>query len=116
MTSARRKSLDLAVGAATPPDVTRIASARTYPKRSVTMIVTYPAGSGSDVLARLIGSRLSEFLRQHVIIENIVGAGGITGVNRVARAAHDGYQFVHGATNTFTQNLALQGSRLEAMP
>jgi tripartite-type tricarboxylate transporter receptor subunit TctC len=116
MTSARRKFLDLAVGAATLPAVMLIASAQTYPKRSVTMIVTYPAGSGSDVLARIIGPRLSEFLGQHVIIENVVGAGGITGVKHIARAAPDGYQFVHGATDTFTQNLALQEARLGAMP
>jgi tripartite-type tricarboxylate transporter receptor subunit TctC len=76
MTSARRKSLDLAVGAATLPAAMRIASAQTYPKRSVTMIANYPAGSGSDVLARIIGPRLSKFLGQHVIIENVVGAWG----------------------------------------
>jgi tripartite-type tricarboxylate transporter receptor subunit TctC len=116
MTSARRKFLDLTVGASALPAVMRIASAQTYPKRSVTMVVTYPAGSGSDVLARIIGPRLSEFLGQHVIIENVVGAGGRTGVNRVARAP-DGYQFVHGGTDTFTQSqIALQESRLWAMP
>jgi hypothetical protein len=48
MTSARRKSLDLAVGAATLPAVMRIASAQTYPKRSVTMIANYPAGLRSS--------------------------------------------------------------------
>jgi tripartite-type tricarboxylate transporter receptor subunit TctC len=117
MTSAGRKFLHLAVGAATLPAVMRIANAQTYPKRSVTMVVTYRAGSGSDVLARLIGPSLSEFLGQHVIIENVVGAGGITWGYRVARAASDGYQFVHGGTDTFTQSqIALRKSRLGAMP
>jgi tripartite-type tricarboxylate transporter receptor subunit TctC len=55
MTSARRKFLRLAVGAATLRAVMRIANAQTHPKRSVTMVVTYRAGSGSDVLAQIIG-------------------------------------------------------------
>ena len=62
MTSARRKFLHLAVGAATLPAVMRIANAQTYPKWSVTMVGAYRAGRGSDVLARIVGASLSEFL------------------------------------------------------
>src|SRR5271168_5382787 len=104
MTLPRRKFLHLAVGAATLPTVARIARAQNYPTRPVTMVVTYPAGSGSDVLARIIGPSLSEFLGQQVIVENVGGAGGTTGVIRVARAAPDGYQFVLGGTDTFAQS------------
>jgi tripartite-type tricarboxylate transporter receptor subunit TctC len=107
MTLPRRKFLHLAVGAATLPTVTRIARAQNYPTRPVTMVVTYPAGSGSDVFARIIGPSLSEFLGQQVIIENVGGAGGTTGVIRVARAAPDGYQFVLGGTDTFAQSQTL---------
>jgi tripartite-type tricarboxylate transporter receptor subunit TctC len=71
------------------------------------MVVTFPAGSGSDVLARILGPNLSEFLGQQVIIENVGGAGGITAAYRVARAAPDGYQFVLGGTDTFAQSQTL---------
>src|SRR5260370_40241861 len=67
------------------------------------MVVTFPAGSGSDVLARILGPSLSELLGQQVIIENVGGAGGITAASRVARAAPNGYQFVLGGTDTFAQ-------------
>ena len=57
------------------------------------MVVPFAAGSGSDVLARLLGPRLSEILGQQVIIENVGGAGGMTGTAKVAKAPPDGYQF-----------------------
>ena len=80
------------------------AAAEDWPIRPVTMVVTYPAGSGSDVLARILGARLSEILRQQVVIENVGGGGGMTGASRVARAAPDGYQFVLGGTDTIAQS------------
>lgn len=83
------------------------AAAQDWPTRPVTMVVTYPAGSGSDVLARILGPRLSEILGQQVIIENVGGGGGMTGAYRVARAAPDGYQFVLGGTDTFAQSQTL---------
>jgi tripartite-type tricarboxylate transporter receptor subunit TctC len=83
------------------------ASAQDWPSRPVTMVVTFPAGSGSDVLARILGSRLSEILGQQVIIEDVGGGGGMTGAYRVARAAPDGYQFVLGGTDTFAQSQTL---------
>jgi tripartite-type tricarboxylate transporter receptor subunit TctC len=107
MTLTRREFLLLTVGAAALPASMRMARMQTYPTRPVTMVVTYPAGSGSDILARIIGASLSEFLGQQVIIKNVAGAGGITGFNRVARAAPDGYQFVLGGTGTFAQNQTL---------
>jgi tripartite-type tricarboxylate transporter receptor subunit TctC len=83
------------------------AAAQDWPTRPVTMVVTFPAGSGSDVLARIVGARLSEILGQQVIIENVGGGGGMTGAYRVARAAPDGYQFLLGGTDTLAQSQTL---------
>lgn len=73
------------------------ASAQDYPTRPVTMVVPFPPGGGTDVLGRIVGKRLSEVLRQQVVIENIGGAGGMIGSNRVVHAPPDGYQFVLGS-------------------
>src|SRR5215470_13630858 len=80
------------------------AAAENWPTRPVTMVVTFPAGSGSDVLARILGARLSEILGQQVVVENVGGGGGMTGAFRVARAAPDGYQFLLGGTDTLAQS------------
>jgi tripartite-type tricarboxylate transporter receptor subunit TctC len=82
-------------------------TAQEWPVRPVTMVVPFAAGSASDTLARILGARLSELLGQQVIVENVGGAGGMTGVARVAKAAPDGYQFVLGGTDTFAQNQTL---------
>jgi tripartite-type tricarboxylate transporter receptor subunit TctC len=71
------------------------------------MVVTFAAGSSDDVLGRILSPRMSELLGQQVIIENIAGAGGMNGVNRVAKAAPDGYQFVIGGIGTFAANQTL---------
>lgn len=62
-----------------------------YPSRPVTMIVPFSAGGPGDVIARILGSAMSATLKQSVVIENVVGAGGTLGTNRVAKAAPDGY-------------------------
>src|SRR5438874_4255146 len=82
-------------------------AAQQWPARPVTLVVPFAAGSASDTVARILGARLAELLGQQVIIENIGGAGGMTGVSRVAKAASDGYQFVIGGTDTFAQNQTL---------
>jgi tripartite-type tricarboxylate transporter receptor subunit TctC len=99
----RRKFLRLAAAAAVLPAVPRLARAQTYPTRPVTMVVTFPPGSGSDIMGRILAARLSEILGQQVIVEAVGGGGGTTGAYRVARAAPDGYQFVLGATDTLAQ-------------
>jgi tripartite-type tricarboxylate transporter receptor subunit TctC len=83
------------------------APAQTWPTRPITMVVTFAAGSSDDVLGRILSPRLSELLGQQVIIENIGGAGGMNGVNRVAKATPDGYQFVIGGIGTFAANQTL---------
>jgi tripartite-type tricarboxylate transporter receptor subunit TctC len=83
------------------------AHAQTWPTRPVTMVVPFAAGSASDTVARILAARLSELLGQQVVIENIGGAGGMTGVARVAKAAPDGYTFVLGGVDTFAMNQTL---------
>jgi tripartite-type tricarboxylate transporter receptor subunit TctC len=99
MSSMRSLVLGAALAAAITP-----AAAENWPTRPLTMVVTFPAGSGSDVLARILGARLAEILGQQVVIENVGGGGGMTGAFRVARAAPDGYQFLLGGTDTIAQS------------
>src|SRR3954470_15132706 len=70
-----------------------------YPNRLVRMIVPFPAGGGTDILARLLGQRLSERLGQPFIIENRPGAGGNLGTEAVVRAPADGYTLLFVTTN-----------------
>jgi tripartite-type tricarboxylate transporter receptor subunit TctC len=78
-----------------------------WPRNPVTMVVPFPAGSASDVVARILQPRFSEFLKKEVIIENVSGAGGTTGALRVARSKPDGYQIAFGVTGTHSQNQLL---------
>lgn len=86
----RRQLLHLAAGAALPV-LSRIASAQAYPSRPVHVIVGQAAGSSSDIVARLIGQRLSERLGQQFIVEDRPGAGGNIATEAVVRAPADGY-------------------------
>jgi tripartite-type tricarboxylate transporter receptor subunit TctC len=81
----------LAVGAAALPAVPSIARAQTYPRRPVRIIVGFSAGGAGDIIARLIGQRLSERLKQQFVVENRPGAGGNIGAEAVTRAPADGY-------------------------
>ena len=83
------------------------ASANDWPARPVTMVVPFAAGGALDALGRMVAPRLGELLGQQVIIENTAGAGGMTGANRVAKAAPDGYQFLLGHTGTHAYNQTL---------
>ena len=87
----RRKFLHLAAGAVALPVLSRIAQAQSYPSRPVRIVVGFASGSASDIIARLIGQRLSERLGQPIVIENRGGAGGSLGAEAVVRAPPDGY-------------------------
>jgi tripartite-type tricarboxylate transporter receptor subunit TctC len=83
------------------------AAAQDYPTRPLTMVIPFAAGGPTDVLGRVVGTRMSEILGQQVVIENVGGAGGQTGSKRVADAAPDGYTFVLGTVGTHAQGQTL---------
>src|SRR5262249_14540187 len=83
------------------------AAAQEWPTRQVSMIVPYAAGGPPDVIARIIAPGMSQSLGVQVVVENVSGAGGITGTSRVARAAPDGYTFLLGAAGVLSQNQTL---------
>jgi len=87
----RRQFLHLAAGAAALSMVSRIATAQAYPTRPVHLIVPFPPGGPTDILARPIGQWLSDRLGQPFVIENRPGAGTNIGTETVVRAAADGY-------------------------
>jgi len=80
--------------------------AQTYPTRTITLVVPYPAGGPTDTIARILAERLKAPLGQSVIVENITGAGGSIGVGRVAQATPDGYTLSIGHTQTHVFNAA----------
>jgi tripartite-type tricarboxylate transporter receptor subunit TctC len=82
-------------------------SAQTFPTRSVTMVVPFPAGGSTDNIGRILAEGMRAPLGQSVVIENVGGASGNIGVGRVARAAPDGYTFVLGSWPTHVLNAAI---------
>ena len=91
----------LALGLATS------ARAQDYPARAITVIVPFAAGGPTDIVARIVSDHMSKTLGQQLVIENVVGAGGTTGVTRAMRAAPDGYTIVMGHMGTHAAAVAL---------
>ena len=87
-------------------------NAQDWPNRQITMVAPFAAGGSTDAIARIVADGLSTQLHQPVVVENVGGAGGMTGANRVAKAAPDGYQFVLGNVGTHAQNQTLYKSPL----
>ncbi len=81
--------------------------AQQYPSKAVRMIVGFPAGGTSDIMARLTGQKLSEAWGQTFIIDNRPGAGGNIGTELVAKAAPDGYTLLVSPGSTLTSNPAV---------
>jgi tripartite-type tricarboxylate transporter receptor subunit TctC len=75
-----------------------------FPSRSIKIVVPFPAGGPSDVLARLIGQKMSEDWGQPVVIENRPGANTVIGAQLVAKAAPDGYTLLMAIDSTLTMN------------
>jgi tripartite-type tricarboxylate transporter receptor subunit TctC len=100
----RRQFLNLALVAAVISVLSIALSeygvAQNWPTRPVSMVVPFAAGGATDVVGRILASRLSELLGQQVLVENVGGAGGMTGASRVAKAPPDGYQFLLGNLGT----------------
>lgn len=79
-----------------------------WPSRPIRIVVPFAAGGTSDVLARLLGQKLQEQLKQTVIVENKAGAGGVIGADVVAKSPPDGYTFLLGTISSNAINPALQ--------
>jgi tripartite-type tricarboxylate transporter receptor subunit TctC len=107
MFNSRRRIAILAASALALLAVAGHASAQGWPSRPMTMVVPFAAGGGADTMGRILAARLSEILGQQVIVENVGGAGGMTGAYRIVKAAPDGYQFVLGTNGTHAQNQSL---------
>ncbi len=99
-----RKSVSLVLGLLLFP---LSASAQSYPVRPITMVVPFPAGGPSDVVARIIAEHMGKTLRQPVVVENIGGAGGTLGSARVAAAQPDGYTLLAGSMGSHVSAPAL---------
>jgi Tripartite tricarboxylate transporter family receptor len=102
----RRRFLSLAAGAAALPAALRIARAQNYPTRPVRLIVGFPAGGPTDIIARIMAQYLSERLGQAFIIENRPGAASNVATETVVRARPDGYTLLEiTATNAVNATL-----------
>jgi tripartite-type tricarboxylate transporter receptor subunit TctC len=101
-----RKTL-IALAAAAPLLLASAAHGEDWPTRPLTMINPFAAGGPNDVVARLFAQRMGEILGQSIVIENIGGAGGMSGADRVAKAPPDGYTFLQGTVGTQAQNQTL---------
>ena len=83
------------------------ARAADYPTRAVTLVVAFPPGGASDVLARIVGKKLEQILGQPFVIDNRPGAGGNVAADAVAHAAPDGYTLLLGNNAILATNAAL---------
>jgi tripartite-type tricarboxylate transporter receptor subunit TctC len=92
-------------------DVGGIAFAQTYPTHPVRVVVGYPPGGPTDLIARLVAQRLSESTKQQFVIDNRGGANGIIGTEIVTRSPRDGYTLLFG-----TSSLASNGSLYAKLP
>lgn len=103
MTTRRQLSRMLFALAAAGSGVTAFGEQGDYPNRPIKLVVPYAPGGGPDVLARSMADRLGQVLRVPVVVENIVGAGGILAAQSTARATPDGYTLLLGSSSHVVQ-------------
>lgn len=96
--------------------LTAFAQAGDYPSRPIRIVVPFAAGGGPDLLARKMAVRLAEVLgKGGVVVENVVGAGGILAAQNVARMAPDGYSILMGASSHITQKAMQPGVKFDPL-
>jgi tripartite-type tricarboxylate transporter receptor subunit TctC len=111
----RRQFLRFTASAAFAASLSRSAWPQVYPSRPITMIVPYPSGGPTDVLARIVAEGMRTLLGEPVTIENVGGASGSIGVGRAARADPDGYTLCLGNWPTHVLNAAVLALRYDVL-
>ncbi len=107
MTLTKRSLLASAAAVATVALSTHGAQAQAFPNKPITMIVPFAAGGPTDIIARIVGEGMSKNLGQQIVIENVAGAGGTTGITRATAASPDGYTIAMGHLGTLSAAPAL---------
>ena len=93
-----------------PALLTAPASAQDYPNRPITLVVPFPPGGGTTIVARIVADKMSEALGQSIVVDNRGGAGGTIGSRAVSRSAPDGYTILLGYTGTLAIGPTLYGN------
>jgi tripartite-type tricarboxylate transporter receptor subunit TctC len=78
-----------------------------YPERPIQLVVPFPAGGSTDVVARIVAAKMGELLGQQMVVDNRAGAGGNVGAAAVSRAEPDGYTLLIGTVATHAINVSL---------
>src|SRR5713226_724099 len=86
------------------------AAAQDYPNRPITLIVPFPPGGSTTIVARIVADKMSEALGQSIVVDNRGGAGGTIGTRAVAKSAPDGYRILLGYTGTLAIGPSLYGN------
>lgn len=103
----KRKTLKRLIGLALGALLAGAAAANTYPDKPIRMIVPFPAGSITDVVARALGEQMAKSLGQPIVIDNRAGANGIIGTQGAAQSAADGYTVLIVGVTTAASNVSL---------
>ena len=102
------KSMSKVVGLAVALAVPNVAAAQDWPAKALKLVVPFPAGGPADTIGRVFAEKLSQDIKQPVVIENRAGAGGVTGIASVAKSDADGYTLGIATSGTLAMNVVLQ--------